>query len=298
MRNIPAGLKQAFINGTRAVLIKVTTKTGSVFGYTDHDVDLVVDGVTYLATPALLRMNLTRSVNDTVSNQEFGSAWIDAPESDLLAGKFDNADLEVALCNWANTADGKFIVERGNLGVIQWTADGFRADMQSWMRNLQKTITLVTTAQCSHRLFNQPADNALGTHMGSCKLLENNYKCDAALNGTADIPGFIFNVTLSSGQGTILESLKSNWFGNGTLYFRMDPNPLLNNIPMSIKNSTFVSGNEWKLELYLPLPVTPTSTDVDILPGCDKTLETCKNKFNNVVNFGGFPHIKPEIAYR
>jgi len=30
---------------------------------------------------------------------------------------------------------------------------------------------------------------------------------------------------------------------------------------------------------------------VRIAPGCDLTKETCVNKFNNVVNFGGFPYI-------
>src|SRR6185436_15403332 len=28
-----------------------------------------------------------------------------------------------------------------------------------------------------------------------------------------------------------------------------------------------------------------------IIAGCDKNLDTCKNKFNNVANFGGFPDI-------
>jgi hypothetical protein len=25
--------------------------------------------------------------------------------------------------------------------------------------------------------------------------------------------------------------------------------------------------------------------------GCDRTIDTCKKKFNNVINFGGFPGI-------
>jgi hypothetical protein len=32
-------------------------------------------------------------------------------------------------------------------------------------------------------------------------------------------------------------------------------------------------------------------------PGCDKTQNTCTSKFNNLVNFGGFPYVPvPEAA--
>jgi hypothetical protein len=34
-----------------------------------------------------------------------------------------------------------------------------------------------------------------------------------------------------------------------------------------------------------------------LLPGCDRTLATCTNAFNNAVHFAGFPYIPtPEIA--
>jgi hypothetical protein len=34
-----------------------------------------------------------------------------------------------------------------------------------------------------------------------------------------------------------------------------------------------------------------------LLPGCDRTLATCTNVFNNAIHFGGFPFIPtPETA--
>ncbi len=42
----------------------------------------------------------------------------------------------------------------------------------------------------------------------------------------------------------------------------------------------------------MPLPFTPAiGDDVYIFPGCDKRLATCRDKFDNVRNFRGFPHI-------
>lgn len=40
-----------------------------------------------------------------------------------------------------------------------------------------------------------------------------------------------------------------------------------------------------------PFNVAVGSTDVTLYPGCDKAVSTCITKFNNLLNFGGFPYI-------
>lgn len=52
------------------------------------------------------------------------------------------------------------------------------------------------------------------------------------------------------------------------------------------------------LELLNPLPSTPEPGDlISVYPGCDKTLNACKEKFNNLPGFRGFPFIpQPETA--
>lgn len=37
--------------------------------------------------------------------------------------------------------------------------------------------------------------------------------------------------------------------------------------------------------------ISPGGTTVSLYPGCDKLKDTCINKFSNLANFGGFPHI-------
>ncbi len=37
--------------------------------------------------------------------------------------------------------------------------------------------------------------------------------------------------------------------------------------------------------------------EFQLLPGCDRTLATCTNVFNNAIHFGGFPYVPtPETA--
>lgn len=293
MRTISPALKAAFVNGTRATLVKLITKTGKIYGYTDHDVGLNVLGVNYNPAPGLTRMQLTRSINESVANQEFGSAWIDAPEEKLLAGEFDNAELEISFCDWSNPSNGALLMERGRLGIIQWTADGFRADLQSWMRDLQKTINFPVTASCRHRLFSQVGDVSPSAAIGFCKLDKAAFKCIATINSYS-VPKMVFEITVTS--GTIANT--ATWFAGGHLIAVAMPNTsLLFRKPQMIKSSTLLTPNVYRIELYLPMPEAPLYS-IELYPGCDKTTTACKDKFNNVINFGGFPHIKPEVLYR
>ena len=45
------------------------------------------------------------------------------------------------------------------------------------------------------------------------------------------------------------------------------------------------------LTLLLPFSITVLNTAVDVFAGCKHDLTTCQNKFNNVINYGGFPYI-------
>ena len=58
----------------------------------------------------------------------------------------------------------------------------------------------------------------------------------------------------------------------------------------------FVSGGAVTAKLAFLFPVAP-GDQFQLLPGCDRTIATCTNVFNNAANFGGFPYIPtPETA--
>jgi len=54
----------------------------------------------------------------------------------------------------------------------------------------------------------------------------------------------------------------------------------------------FVSGGSVTVKLAFLSPVAD-GDQFQLLPGCDRTLATCTNVFNNAVHFGGFPYIPP-----
>ena len=60
--------------------------------------------------------------------------------------------------------------------------------------------------------------------------------------------------------------------------------------------ASFVSGGSVAVKLAFLSPVA-TGDQFQLLPGCDRTLATCTNVFNNAIHFGGFPYIPtPETA--
>lgn len=42
------------------------------------------------------------------------------------------------------------------------------------------------------------------------------------------------------------------------------------------------------VRVMLPFPSSPLGLTVEVFAGCDHSIATCKSKFNNVVNFGGY----------
>ena len=273
MRTVSTNLKNEIMNGTISNLIRIELKDGTEYGYTDFDTALTVDGVTYVVAPGLQKVNMTLTANAEVSNQELSSAWVDAPEADLKGGLFDSATIEVAWCSWKHPEFGRLVVFTGQLGEITWTEEGFSADIVSYMKNLELNVGNTFTANCRHSLFSTPEVGLVG----ACGINKAAYTFNGTVSAVGT-PKWTFNSTLIQADG---------YFTNGSIKFTSG-----NNAGLSAMIKTHSAG---LLTLALPTAFTFAVGDTfEIVGGCDKTLETCKNKFNNVLNFGGFPHITPD----
>jgi uncharacterized phage protein (TIGR02218 family) len=80
-----------------------------------------------------------------------------------------------------------------------------------------------------------------------------------------------------------------NWANDGKVYFLSGA---MSGRIGNIKQWDYLGSNQ--ADLYLqersPHPLT-VGMNLTLYPGCDKTLATCKAKFNNVINFQGEPWI-------
>jgi uncharacterized phage protein (TIGR02218 family) len=277
-----SGLKAAIASGQIANLLKLTLTNGTIYGYTDHDMSITCDGQLYEPAAGLARVRMILTADAQVSNQEFAAAWLDVPEEDMIAGVYDDAIIEVSWVSWNDPTQGRVITFTGTLGLIQWTTAGFRADVQSHMRNLNKTVGTTFTASCRHSLFNQFET----TKIGACTLNSATY----TFNGTVD--------TIISPKSKITVTgltQASGYFSNGLLTFVTGNNAGLS---VEVKVHTNDTGVV-TFELFLPTAFLINIGDTfSVQAGCDHTFTTCVNKFSNGINFGGFPSIKPEVNFQ
>ena len=280
MKTISASLKEGIASGSVATFVRIEAADGTIFGFTNHDVELTFVGVVYKPTPALERISMNQRGNAEVGNQEFAGGWVvDLPEEDLGRGKYDDAVVSVFRADWRNPDAGIVSIFEGTLGLIQWTEDGFRADVHSLMRQLSRIIGIEVTAACRHNLFNTNS----GTTIGACQLSEASYATNTSVTAVTNTIEFEL-----SGVSEV-----DGYFANGLLSFTSGLNDGLDYEVKSWNNTTKV------IELFLPTRFIPSISDtVRVRAGCDKTAATCKSKFNNIVNFGGFPHIRNEINFK
>lgn len=261
------------LEGSIINCLKLTLQDGTVYGYTDYKEAITVDSVVYNPAPGFQKVKMNLTANAEVSNQKFGSAWVDAPEEDLRGGKFDSATIEVAWASWKHPSYGRLVVFTGQLGEVSWSEAGFEVDIVSYMKNLSKNIGNVFTANCRHTLFS----TAKVGQCGYCGLSKSSFTHTGSVV-SVDSHKWVFTISNTEATG---------YYSNGLVKFTSGFNSGLSAVIKSHE------GN--KVTLMLPTAFSIQAGDTfEIQAGCDKTLETCKSKFNNVNNYGGFPHIQTD----
>jgi uncharacterized phage protein (TIGR02218 family) len=104
MKNISEDLKNHLAGEvtTLATCWKLKRKDGEILGFTDHDKDLVVSGVSYKAatgfTPTAVQSHVGLAVDNLDVEGMLDSASI--TEADLMAGLYDFAEVEVFMVNY------------------------------------------------------------------------------------------------------------------------------------------------------------------------------------------------------
>jgi uncharacterized phage protein (TIGR02218 family) len=97
--------------------------------------------------------------------------------------------------------------------------------------------------------------------------------------------GTVIAVTSATAFATVL-SQATGWYDGGELTWTGGANA-----GQTVAVRSWDAGTGM-LSLFLPALYPMQAGDAfTIRPGCDKSFATCQAKFDNVVNFGGFPHV-------
>jgi uncharacterized phage protein (TIGR02218 family) len=240
-------------------------------GFTDHDRDLAFDGVTYEAAAGFTASALESSSGLAVDNLDILGALISErlSESDLSAGLFDDANIEIWRVNW-NAVDQRVLLRKGNLGEVSRGTGSFTAELRGLAHRLNQPTGRLYQYACDADL----GDTACGLDLG-----------DPALKGTGAVAAVEGDRILTlSGLDTFAES----WFERGRLRFTSGANA---GAAIEVKLHTKTPAGA-VVELWQAMPRAIEAGDAfEITAGCDKQLGTCRMKFSNALNFRGFPHM-------
>ena len=248
----------------------VRRRDGTVYGFTDHDADLLFEGQTFKASTGMTARVLQQTTGLSVDNSEAVGALSDAAvtEDDLLAGRFDGAEVRSWIVNWANVQE-RSEVFRGSFGEITRAAGQFRAELRGQTEAL-----------------NQPQGRVY--HRGCSAILG-----DAACGFDLTRPEFMVQAVVGVASGVVVQfigltSYAAGWFQRGRLVVQTGAAMGLIGVIKTDKQD----GPNRIVELWAGLGIDLVAGDVVRLEaGCDKMADTCRGKFNNFLNFRGFPHI-------
>ncbi|MDE4139508.1 MULTISPECIES: DUF2163 domain-containing protein [Rhodobacterales] len=252
----------------------LTCRDGEFFGFTDHDCDLAFDGMTFKAGSGLTARALQQATGLSVDNTEALGALSDTTlrAEDIEAGRFDAADMRCWLVNWQDLSL-RWLQFRGSIGELRRAGSAFEAELRGLSEALNRPLG---------RVYQKPCSAVLG---------------DDTCRFDLDLPGYSeTRLVECNEEGRLfywkdLAGFEPDWFTRGRLTVLTGT---AEGLWSAIKQDRSDATGRL-IELWEPLraPVAPGDL-LRLDAGCDKRMETCRFKFNNLINFQGFPDIPGE----
>jgi uncharacterized phage protein (TIGR02218 family) len=249
-------------------------KDGTKMGFTDHDCDLEFEDTAFKARSAFVAGALEKTNGMSVDNTEVVGALSDLSinEIDIAAGRYDGTKVTVYLVNWMDVS-ARSILFRGSFGEITHKDGAFRIELRGLSEALNVSGGKVFHAQCSA---------VLGDRRCRIDLSDSRYCVELPIDEIDQ--GRVFNLPA-------VTQFADGWFASGLLVVLSGRGE---GQVGHIRSDTQKHGRR-EVELWSSINVSPQSGDsVRLVTGCDRRQSTCQQKFDNYLNFRGFPHIPGE----
>lgn len=250
----------------------VTRADGRTLGFTDHDQALRYEGIVFDPDSGMTAKALSQATGLAVDNTEAYGALSSAAitEADILAGRYDGAEVRAWLVNWADVTM-RALLFRGHLGELTRAEGAFSAELRGLTEALSRGQGRIYHPRCSAVLGD-----------GQCRfnLAQAGYATERAVEQVEDARVFRF---------ADMPGFDDRWFEKGRLTVLSGAATGLVGV---VKNDRLQGAGARDVELWQAIAARVTPGDMLRLEaGCDRRADTCRLKFNNFNNFRGFPHI-------
>lgn len=272
MKTIPPALQDKLESGVTTLCRcwLIARNDGVTQGFTDHDEDVALGAVICRAGTGLTGSEAAQTLGLAVDGSELSGALADDSlnEGDLAAGRYDAAAVELWLVDWSEPSLS-VLLAKGTLGEVKREGNAFTAEVRGLTDRL---------AQDTGRLYTTTCSADLGD--ARCKI----DLSEAAYRGSGTVAAVSATSTFTASG---CDAFEDGWFTAGKLTFASGANAGLSVEVKSHRKDATVSFELWQA---MPEPIVAGDA-FTVTAGCDKRFQTCHDKFNNVINFRGFPHI-------
>lgn len=262
---------------------RVERVDGQIFGFNDSDTNITIDGLVYVASEGLSLSTVQNTDGFNVASIDCTIFLSNSTEEEINAGIWEESVVSVFEARYdvppttlaANTVN---FLRHGVLGRIDRQNLRFTAEIRDLKTRLDTRIGRVTAPTCPwrHASWNGStfvADAVCGVdltshlHTGTVTSIGSDARMIFSASGLA----------VAAGQ-----------LNEGVIAMTSGPNASLGKL--SSMDVRLWEGLQFSLHRPLPYPVAVGNT-FTVVDGDNKLLATCKERYNNVANFGGFPHL-------
>jgi len=270
MKNLSSGMLADLASDTQTfnTCVLITRVDGNVYAWTDCDIPLTVSSVTYSPIDGYTPSANSGKSDFSVDNMEI-IGFLDSPaitEDDVVAGKWDYAQVEIFMVNRNNIGNGVYHLRYGWTGQIKIQPPGpYVAEIRGLSQANQNLIGDVISPTCRFKLGDSRCTVNLASFTSS----------GVAVTSVASTQQFAATALTQA----------AGYFTNGTMKWVTG-----NNAGVSMDIQGFAGG---VVLLQLPMMNAIGIGDTfNITAGCLKRrVEDCVIKFSNGPQFGGFDQV-------
>jgi len=247
---------------------KLLRRDGQMRGFTDHDRDLVLDGVACESAAGLEASRGESAIGFAAGGAEIDGVFIadGLNESDLAAGLYDGASVETWLVDWSDSTQ-RLLLSIDAIGEVRRSEHAFTAELRSLAHELDQERGRLYQTACSADL----GDARCGLQLALLQAV-------GTIAAIRDDGAIVVDVGV----------YPDDWFSGGVCTLTSGDN----------------AGHAFAIRLHRAEDATAVLTPwiapprpvhlgdaARLTAGCDKRAATCRAKFDNFLNFRGFPHI-------
>ncbi|UVO52976.1 DUF2163 domain-containing protein [Sphingomonas sp. SUN039] len=250
---------------TLAFLWRVERADGVALGFTSHDRDLTRDGFVYRAAPGMVPSAIRLSGGFEADDVDLDGALTSGAftEDDLRAGRWDGARLVLSAVDWADADAEAVVLVRGTFGSVALRDGSFSVGLRGVASAFDAAVAEETSPSCRATLGDRRCRVDLAGRRHGLRVV--------AVAGSA--------VTLETG-------FADGIFAGGSLRWIDGPRAGTIERVLASAGTGVTLAEPVVVALSVSGPVA-----VELVEGCDRQLGTCRDRFANVANFRGEPHL-------